>query len=74
MEAVDPDSPKIRVIRPKIVASEGSIATLTVEVRGSPVPDVYWRKGRQDLDMRRGKYQIIQGGTLQVCEYFICSH
>lgn len=64
--AVDPNAPKIRVVRPTIVASEGSVATLSVQVSGYPNPDVYWRKGRQDLDTRRGKYQILSGGTLQV--------
>lgn len=69
--AVDPNAPKIRVVRPTIVASEGSVATLSVQVSGYPNPDVYWRKGRQDLDTRRGKYQILSGGTLQVRLFFI---
>ncbi len=64
--AVDPNSPKINVPRPTVVATEGSVATLTVVVRGSPSPDVYWRRAKQDLDTRRGKYKVLPGGTLQV--------
>lgn len=49
-----------------MVANEGSLATLTVYVSGTPTPDVYWRKGRRDVDTRRGKFRIIDGATLQV--------
>ncbi len=49
-----------------MVVNEGSVATLTVYVEGNPHPDVYWRKGRRDIDTRRGKYAIIDGSTLQV--------
>ena len=67
VEAIDPHSPKIRVSKPMIVASEGSVTTLRVYVTGSPRPDVYWRKrGQPYLDTRVGKYQVIRGGSLQV--------
>ena len=73
VEAIDPNSPQIRVSKPMIVVSEGSVATLRVYVTGSPRPDVYWRKrGQPYLDTRVGKYQVIRGGSLQVYSIDIC--
>ena len=67
VEAIDPNSPKITVDKPFIVSPEGSVATLTVYVQGSPRPDVYWRRrGQPYLDTRVGKYQITRGGSLKV--------
>jgi len=42
------------------------VATLNVRVRGSPQPDVYWRKNNRNLDTLRGRFRIIQGGSLQI--------
>ena len=33
---------------------------------GYPQPDVYWRKGRRDIDVRKGKYNTLSDGSLQV--------
>ena len=52
-----------------MVANEGTVATLTVYVSGNPRPDVYWRKGRRDIDVQSGKFRIIDGATLQVRKY-----
>ena len=66
VEGVDPNAPKIQVQNTKVKADEGNVATLRVYVSGDPIPDVYWRKNRRDLDTRVGKYKIIDGGSLQV--------
>ena len=67
----DPNAAKIQVQRPTLVTQEGSVATLKVYVSGYPQPDVYWKKGQRDIDVRRGKYKIIDGGSLQVNIIFI---
>ena len=54
-------------MRPTIVASEGSVATLSVQISGNPYPDVYWKKGNRDIDPRRmQKYYVLSRGNLQV--------
>ena len=66
---LDPKAAKIKVQKPTIIAQEGSVATLSVYVYGDPRPDVYWKKGPREIDVRRGKYKIVNGGSLQVCDY-----
>ncbi len=58
--------PQTQIQQPTVVANEGSVATLAVRVSGHPTPDVYWRKGRRDIETNLGKFRIIDGGTLQV--------
>ena len=62
----DPKAAKIKVQKPTIIAQEGSVATLSVYIYGDPRPDVYWKKGSREIDVRRGKYKIVNGGSLQV--------
>ena len=62
----DPNAAKIRLDKPNVVTQEGNIATLAVYVSGYPQPDVYWRKGRRDIDVRKGKYKTLSDGSLQV--------
>ena len=62
----DPNAPIVEVVEPHIFVSEGDVATLNVRVRGSPQPDVYWRKNNRNLDTLRGRFRIIQGGSLQI--------
>ena len=62
----DPNAAKIRLDKPNVVTQEGNIATLAVYVSGYPQPDVYWRKGRRDIDVRKGKYNTLSDGSLQV--------
>ena len=69
---LDPNAAKIRLDKPNIVTQEGNIATLAVSVSGYPQPDVYWRKGRRDIDVRRGKYKTLSDGSLQASTF--CSH
>eukprot|EP00094_Tigriopus_californicus_P005670 TCALIF_05465-PA protein Name:"Similar to Ppn Papilin (Drosophila melanogaster)" AED:0.16 eAED:0.17 QI:0/0/0/0.82/0.81/0.82/34/0/2463 len=54
------------VSQPTVVANEGSLAELSVYVIGNPNPDVYWRKGRRDIDTTQGKFRIVKGGSLQI--------
>ena len=63
---IDPNAAKIRLNKPNVVTKEGNIATLAVYVSGYPQPDVYWRKGRRDIDVRKGKYKTLSDGSLQV--------
>ena len=63
---IDPNAAKIRLDKPNVVTKEGNIATLAVYVSGYPQPDVYWRKGRRDIDVRKGKYKTLSDGSLQV--------
>jgi hypothetical protein len=63
---VDPNAPIIEVVEPLVIVSEGDIARLPVQVSGNPKPDVYWRKGRNNIDTTRGKFRIIGSGTLQI--------
>ena len=68
----DPKAAKIKVQKPTIIAQEGSVATLSVYVYGDPRPDVYWKKGSREIDVRRGKYKIVNGGSLQVILLTFC--
>ena len=49
-----------------MIANEGGLTTLGVYVSGNPMPDVYWRKGRADIDTRESRFRILAGGSLQV--------
>lgn len=56
-----------QVLRPSVAGSEGDVVVLTVYVSGNPTPDVYWRKGPvDDIDTSKGKFRLINGGSLQV--------
>lgn len=57
-----------QVQQPTILASEGGLAKLAVFVSGSPKPDVYWLKGRTQINPRGGKFRFVDGSSLQVSE------
>lgn len=63
---VDPNSPVIEVVNPTIIVNEGDMATLAVRVQGNPQPDVYWRKGPRNVDTLRGRFRVVEGGSLQI--------
>lgn len=63
---VNPNAPVIEVVDTPIFVPEGDIANLKVNVRGTPTPDVYWRKGRTTINPLTGRFRILPGGTLQI--------
>ena len=49
-----------------MIANEGGLTSLNVYASGNPQPDVYWRKGRGDIDTRESRFRILPDGSLQV--------
>lgn len=63
---VNPNAPIVEVVDTPVFVPEGDIADLQVRVTGTPAPDVYWVKDRQNIDTLRGRFRILAGGTLQI--------
>merc|ERR1711892_798601 len=63
---VNPNAPIIEIVDTPIFVPEGDIANLEVNVRGTPAPDVYWRKGRTAINPLTGRFRILPGGSLQI--------
>ena len=63
---VNPNAPIIEVVNSPVIVPEGDIANLNIRVRGNPQPDVYWRKGRTNINPRTGRFRILPGGSLQI--------